>query len=89
VLISPFPFFTAVAAFGIFLSLIFNKTEGHVLSTILAHLSLNTSLALGGARFGNTLWWSLTGVFSLLACWSGLLLSRTSDMKHQSERDKG
>jgi uncharacterized protein len=81
VLVSPFPFFTAVAAFGIFLSLIFNKTEGHVLGTILAHLSINTSLALGGARFGNTLWWSLTGVFSLLACGSGLLLSRTSDMK--------
>lgn len=76
--ISPLPFLAMVTAFGVFLSLIFNKTRGHVLGTILAHFVLNTSLALGGARFGNVLWWSLAGTFSLLACWSGLMLARTS-----------
>jgi uncharacterized protein len=76
--ISPFAFLAMVTAFGVFLSLIFNKTRGHVFGTILAHFVLNTSLALGGAHFGNILWWSLAGTFSLLACWSGFMLSRTS-----------
>ena len=78
VFISPLAFLAMVAAFGVFLSLIFNKTRGHVFGTILAHFALNTSLALGGARFGNVLWWSLAGTFSLLASWSGFMLSRTS-----------
>jgi membrane protease YdiL (CAAX protease family) len=76
VFISPLAFLATVTAFGVFLSLIFNKTRGHVFGTILAHFVLNTSLALGGARFGNVLWWSLAGTFSLLACWSGFMLSR-------------
>ena len=78
VFIAPLPFLATVTAFGVFLSLIFNKTRGHVFGTILAHFVLNTSLALGGARFGNVLWWSLAGTFSLLACWSGFMLSRPS-----------
>jgi membrane protease YdiL (CAAX protease family) len=78
VFISPLAFLATVTAFGVFLSLIFNKTKGHVLGTILAHFVLNTSLALGGAHFGNALWWSLAGTFSLLACWSGFMLSQTS-----------
>jgi membrane protease YdiL (CAAX protease family) len=76
VFISPLAFLATVTAFGIFLGLIFNKTRGHVFGTILAHFVLNTSLAVGGARFGNVLWWSLAGTFSLLACWSGFMLSR-------------
>jgi len=78
VLISSSAFLITVTAFGVFLSLIFNKTGGHVFGAMLAHFVLNTSLALGGARFGNVLWWSLAGTFSLLACWSGFMLSRTS-----------
>jgi CAAX protease family protein len=78
VFISPLAFLAMVTAFGVFLSLIFNRTRGHVFGTILAHFVLNTSLALGGAHFGNVLWWSLAGTFSLLACWSGFMLSRTS-----------
>jgi membrane protease YdiL (CAAX protease family) len=78
VFISPLAFLAMVTAFGVFLSLIFNKTRGHVFGTVLAHFVLNASLALGGARFGNVLWWSLAGTFSLLACWSGFMLSRPS-----------
>jgi membrane protease YdiL (CAAX protease family) len=84
VFISPLPFLATVTAFGVFLSLIFNKTRGHVFGTVLAHFVLNTSLALGGARFGNVLWWSLAGAFSLLACWSGFMLSRPSSRRRRS-----
>lgn len=83
VFISPLPFLATVTAFGVFLSLIFNKTGGHVFGTVLAHFVLNTSLALGGARFGNILWWSLAGAFSLLACWSGFMLSRPSSPRRR------
>jgi membrane protease YdiL (CAAX protease family) len=84
VFISPLPFFATVTAVGVFLSLIFNKTGEHVFGTVLAHFVLNTSLALGGARFGNVLWWSLAGAFSLLACWSGFMLSRLSSPRSRS-----
>jgi hypothetical protein len=33
-----------VAAFGIFLALLFNRTRGHLVSTMLAHFSFNMSL---------------------------------------------
>jgi len=84
VFISPLPFLATVTAFGVFLSLIFNKTGGQVFGTVLAHFVLNTSLAIGGARFGNVLWWSLAGAFSLLACWSGFMLSRLSSPRSRS-----
>jgi membrane protease YdiL (CAAX protease family) len=77
-LISPLAFFVAVGAFGVFLSLIFNKTKGCVVGTMLAHFVFNTCLALGGAQFGNVLWWSLAGILSVLAGWSLVVLSHTS-----------
>jgi uncharacterized protein len=77
-LISPLGFFVAVVAFGVFLSLIFNKTKGCVVGTMLAHFAFNTALALGGAQFGNVLWWSLAGILSVLACWSLVVLSHSS-----------
>jgi uncharacterized protein len=77
-LISPLGFFVAVVAFGVFLSLVFNKTKGCVVGTMLAHFAFNTALAFGGAQFGNVLWWSLAGILSVLACWSIVVLSQTS-----------
>jgi membrane protease YdiL (CAAX protease family) len=77
-LISPLAFFVTVVAFGVFLSLIFNKTEGCVGGTMLAHFVFNTGLAFGGAQFGNVLWWSLAGILSVLACWSIVVLSHAS-----------
>jgi membrane protease YdiL (CAAX protease family) len=77
-LISPLAFVITVVAFGIFLSLVFNKTRGCVGGTMLAHFVFNTSLAFGGAQFGNVLWWSLAGILSVLACWSIVVLSNTS-----------
>jgi membrane protease YdiL (CAAX protease family) len=46
-------FLLMVAEFGIFLALLFNRTKGHLVSTILAHFSLNMSLAVGGAILGS------------------------------------
>jgi uncharacterized protein len=76
--ISPLAFFVTVVAFGIFLSLVFNKTRGCVVGTMLAHFVFNTALAFGGAQLGNVLWWSLAGILSVLACWSIVVFSNTS-----------
>ena len=69
-------FLLAVAAFGIFLALVYAKTNGHVLASMLAHFSLNAALALG-ARFTSTLWWFLAASFVLLAAWSLAALRRS------------
>jgi hypothetical protein len=63
-------FLLAVAAFGTFLALVYEKTNGHVLASMLAHFSLNAALAMGGARFSSTLWWFLAASFVLLGAWS-------------------
>jgi hypothetical protein len=60
-------FLLMVAAFGIFLALLFNRTNGHVLSTMLAHFSFNMSLAAGGAILGSVLIWALAATFSVVA----------------------
>lgn len=87
-LISALAFFGAVAAFGVFLTLIFNNTKGSVGGTMLAHFVFNTALAFGGARFGNVLWWSLAGILSVVACWSLVLLSQTSGRFAQEQAEK-
>jgi membrane protease YdiL (CAAX protease family) len=50
--VPPIAFLLMVAAFGIFLALLFNRTRGHLVSTMLAHFSFNMSLAAGGAILG-------------------------------------
>lgn len=60
-------FLLMVAAFGIFLALLFNRTNGHVLSTMMAHVSFNMSLAAGGAILGSVLIWALAATFSVVA----------------------
>jgi hypothetical protein len=54
------------------------QDKGCVIGSMLAHFAFNTALALGGAQFGNVLWWSLAGILSVLACWSIVVLSHTS-----------
>ena len=63
-------FLIAVAAFGTFLAVVYEKTNGHVLAAMFAHFSLNAALAVGGARFTSTLWRFLAVSFVLLAAWS-------------------
>ncbi len=60
-------FLIMVTAFGIFLALLFNRTNGHVLSTMLTHFSFNMSLAAGGAILGSVLIWALAAIFSIVA----------------------
>jgi len=50
------PFLAFVALFGIFLAFLFART-GHLLTPILAHLSLNVTLALEGVPLDSLLFW--------------------------------
>jgi membrane protease YdiL (CAAX protease family) len=63
----PMGFLLMVAAFGIFLALIFNRTRCHLVSTMLAHFSFNMSLAAGGAILGSVFIWTLVFTFSIVA----------------------
>jgi membrane protease YdiL (CAAX protease family) len=63
----PIAFLLMVAAFGIFLALLFNRTRGHVVSTMLAHFSFNMGLAVRGAILGSVFIWTLAFIFSIVA----------------------
>jgi hypothetical protein len=57
-----------IVFFGVFLAGIFNRTGESVLATMLAHLSLNIGLAMGGVRLSSLwLWWTLVAVFGAVA----------------------
>jgi membrane protease YdiL (CAAX protease family) len=71
----PVAFLLMVAAFGIFLALLFNRTGGHVVSTMLAHFSFNMSIAVGGANLGSIFIWTLAFIFSMVAIFSLVKLS--------------
>jgi uncharacterized protein len=71
----PIAFLLMVAAFGIFLALLFNRTRGHLVSTMLAHFSFNMSLALGGAILGSVFIWTLALIFSIVAVFALAKLS--------------
>lgn len=53
----PAAFLLMVAGFGVFLALLFNRTRGSLVSTMLAHFSFNMSLAVGGAILGSDFIW--------------------------------
>lgn len=71
----PIAFLLMVAAFGIFLALLFNRTRGHLVSTMLAHFSLNLSIAIRGAILGSVFIWTLAFIFSIIAILSLTRLS--------------
>jgi membrane protease YdiL (CAAX protease family) len=74
-------FLLMVAAFGIFLALLFNRTRGHLVSTMLAHFSLNMSLATGGAILGSVFIWTLAFIFSIVAIFALTKLTAQSIRK--------
>jgi membrane protease YdiL (CAAX protease family) len=80
----PVAFLLMVAAFGIFLALLFNRT-GNVVSTMLAHFSFNTSIAVGGAVLGSFFTWTLAFIFSVVAIFSFAKLSRQLE-SHAQQR---
>jgi hypothetical protein len=63
----PVAFLLMVAAFGIFLALLFNRTRGHLVSTMLAHFSLNMGLSAGGAILDSVFIWTLAFIFLIVA----------------------
>jgi uncharacterized protein len=71
----PTAFLLMVVAFGIFLALLFHRTRGHLVSTMLGHFSFNMSLAVGGAVPGSVFIWTLAFIFSMIAIFSLTRLS--------------
>jgi uncharacterized protein len=62
------PSLVFTALFGVFLALVFNRTGGSVLATILAHLSLNISLGAGGVQLSSPVfWWVMAGIYGAVA----------------------
>ena len=53
----------------------FNRTGGHLVSTMLAHLSFNMSLVVRGAILGSVFIWTLASIFSIVAIFSLAKLS--------------
>ena len=61
-------FLLFVAFFGSFLALLFNESGGSVLPTMLAHLSLNVTVAVGGVTFSSAVfWWTMAAVYGVVA----------------------
>jgi len=62
------PFLFVVASFGLFLALVFNEGGESVLPTMVAHLSLNVTLAIGGVSLASVVFWrTMAAVYGVLA----------------------
>ena len=68
------PFLAVVAAFGIFLGVLFFRTHESVVATITGHLAFNVMFAIGGVRLGSSVFWGILAV--LIALTSGTLVAR-------------
>ena len=61
------PALLTIMAFGLFMAALFFATRGSVIPTILAHLSWNITLGIGGVNLSSAIfWWALAGVFTLI-----------------------
>src|SRR5688572_24009632 len=64
------PALLTIAAFGLLMAALFFATHGSVIPTILAHLSLNITLGVGGVQLSSSVfWWVLAVMFLLIAAW--------------------
>jgi membrane protease YdiL (CAAX protease family) len=62
------PALATIVAFGTVMGGLFYRTDGSILPTILAHLSLNVALGVGGAQLSSSvLWWTTSVVFAAMA----------------------
>jgi uncharacterized protein len=61
-------FLLFVACFGSFLALLFNASGASVLPTMLAHLSLNVTVAVGGVNVSSAVfWWTMAALYGVVA----------------------
>jgi len=64
--------------FGVFLAFVFNRTGESVLATMLAHLSLNIALGVGGVQISSSIFWKMmAGITGIIAVLLTLVSSRT------------
>ena len=64
------PALFTIGAFGLFMAALFFSTQGSVIPTILAHLSLNVTLGVGGVQLSSSIFWFvLASLFLLIAVW--------------------
>jgi membrane protease YdiL (CAAX protease family) len=64
------PALLSIMAFGLFMAALFYATRGSVIPTILAHLSWNITLGIGGVQLSSAIfWWAIAGMFTLIAAW--------------------
>lgn len=88
------PFLIFIALMGVFLAVVFAHT-GHVLASILAHLSLNVTLALVGVPFASAVFWwvaalATAAVVGLLAfrAWPANTLLQPTALRAAAERQR-
>lgn len=56
------------ALFGVFLAFVFSRAGGSVLATILAHLVMNITLAIGGVVLSSVVFWrAMVGIYAAVA----------------------
>lgn len=61
-------FLVAIACFGVFLAMLFDASDASVLPTMLAHLSLNVTLAIGGVSLASVVFWrTMAAVYFVVA----------------------
>jgi membrane protease YdiL (CAAX protease family) len=61
-------FLFVIACFGLFLALVFNESGASVLPAMLAHLSMNVTLALGGVTLSSVVFWrTMAALYGALA----------------------
>jgi membrane protease YdiL (CAAX protease family) len=80
------PFLVAVASFGVFLALVFEEAGNTVLTTIVAHLSLNIVLAIGGVDITSDSFWRTMAVAYGLAALVALVRLRRVDRRSAPRR---
>jgi membrane protease YdiL (CAAX protease family) len=72
-----------IASFGVFMGYLFHRTDGSVIPTMLAHLSLNVVLAVGGAPLSSPLLWWTTG--TIFAATAAALFAWSVQLKREAQ----
>lgn len=80
-------FLLNAALFGVFLGFLFDRSGDSVLATMLAHLSLNMALGVGGVRISSLVfWWAIVALCGVLAIVVTAIQVRPAGEAHQFER---